>query len=199
MESRINIKILLLMLTLLLFKGCSCYNWWNMMSATTDESNTMIIEGRKEIRNRTLVLSPGTQVIFRGKEKPSIGGTVYEPGELIIGEGATLIAEGTPDEPIVFKVDEGDSDGFLRFAVNCNKDSIVQYCKFEKFTRVLLENDINISKCKFNYAYIEISQCNPVIQYNTFNGTDEGKGSIISTYSTEDNISAPIIRHNKIN
>jgi len=168
-------KILLLMLTLLLFKGCSCGNWWNMMSATTDESNTLIIEGVKEIRNRTLVLSPGTKVIFKTKEIPvGLMNPRYEGGSLIIGNNASLIAKGTPDNPVIFSSLDDSSGGALFFENGCNtENSILKYCLFEKNILLHLflssvEESIEISRCKFNYSDIVLINGSPKIVYNTF-------------------------------
>ena len=159
-------SIFLFILVLILFANCG--NWWNMMSSSGD--STIVIEGKKEIKNTRLVLSPGTTVIFKGYTHGTLGGTSYHPGELIIGDGATLIAKGTPENPIVFKLDEDTKSGYLTFKENCNTDSIIQYCIFENNIILDCYNNIIISKCKFEFSTVNIYKGKIIIDHNTFNG-----------------------------
>ena len=161
------INILILLILIGIINNCGVIDWF---STTFEEGNTMIVEGRKEIKNTKIVLRPGAKVIFKTEEKASIGGTVYEPGELIIGKGATLIAQGTPENPILFKVAEGDDNGYLTCTENSTKDSIIQYCKFEN-VNLDCKNYIEIYRSKFifdKYNYINV--IGGKIEYNTFEG-----------------------------
>lgn len=77
------------------------YNW--------TANNTYILDGLVFVESgATLNIEPGT--VIKGKTSPSTGDNT---SSIIISKGATINAEGTPDQPIIFTSEDDDLNGNL--------------------------------------------------------------------------------------
>ena len=76
--------------------GC---DYWKTL--TRGGEGAFIIKGTKTISGQTIEFKPGTRVRFESKKTPTVGGETHVYGELILTNGAKLIARGTPNNPII--------------------------------------------------------------------------------------------------
>ena len=154
--------------------------------------NLMIIRGQKTVSGagEVFTVPPGTTVEFRSLALAQIN------GELLITGGSKLIAQGTAEEPIIFK--SNNTGGIIYFDTSASTASVVEYCNFDD-TDIKMLNSTNIQHCKFSICSIELYfAITPTIQYNSFEGTTAYSESsqIISRNGENEYNLAPIIRYN---
>lgn len=122
---------------------------------------TIDVKGKNTIYN-TMTISPGTTVTFYPVTINFgiglFGG--YENGELIIGSGGKLLAQGTKDKIITF---EG---GNITFNSDASNESIMEYCEFKEGVKVNISNSMTVQYCKF-YSGLGVYG-NTLIKYNSF-------------------------------
>ena len=195
--------ILPVILVGLLLQICYAGFRFGMVDAVKDKVNkldnkvqeaktTLIIRGKRTISGETLTIEPGTTVKF--KTIPGLMDVEYH-GELVLKDGARLIAKGTADNPIIFETEdsstitfEEDSDG---------ENSVIEYCKFEKGIEFELNTTVNINQCKFIESGIQLYKSNEsVIQYNNFSGEPYGAICLIRSGGSGDTSPEPTIRYN---
>ena len=144
---------------------------------------TIDVKGKNTIYN-TMTISPGTTVTFYPVTINFgiglFGG--YENGELIIGSGGKLLAQGTKDKIITFEA------GSITFNSDASNESIMEYCEFKEGVVVSISNSMTVQYCKFNGDRWLLVYGNSNIKYNTFNTVGIG---------IYDN-SAPLIYYNHI-
>jgi len=131
--------------------------------------NVEVIRGTKTISGdgNVFTIQPGTTVRF----KETTFGNVW--GELVITNGAKLIAQGTAEEPIIFE--SPDIGGQITLKETASNESIIEYCELNSSTRVDVWNStVTIQYNKFNTSSISLCKnSSPIILYNTFDGQSE--------------------------
>ena len=150
----------------------------------------MIIRGEKPIsgEGKTYTIPKGTTVRF--KENVILAGYSPEPG-LVFSDGASLIAQGTADDPVVFE--SHDRSALITFRESSSTESIIEYCDANN-TVMKFENSITIQYCKFNYGGVLCSKgSNATIKNNSFFESSVAIDSNENTY-----IPCPTIQYNNI-
>jgi len=139
---------------------------------TTNDSPVILNGSIRLTANATLIIDPGVTVNF--------GNSYYS-----IDIGGTLVAIGTPDNPITFTIPDNQTNGRSIFfepsspgwSDATNSGSIIQYANFNKIY-VYTSSSLKIDNCNFNFAVpqspIIISGGSPTISNNkiVFTGQD---------------------------
>jgi len=126
---------------------------WSLTSPAPD--GIYVIVGSTTIRNNaTLTIMPGVVVKFGQRKILMVGGSTPE-------NGGTLIAEGTPDQIILFTSKEtvpemGDYDG-IYFSSNASDNSRLRHCVLEYGAGSPGANLIRFTSCSPQISYCTLS------------------------------------------
>ncbi|MFH1541173.1 MAG: hypothetical protein ABID79_04905 [Elusimicrobiota bacterium] len=143
-----NIKntFLFIVPVLLVISLAGCDYWKTL---TRGGEGAFIIEGTKTISGQTIEFKPGTTVKLKTKKTSTIGGVVPTYGELVLTNGARLIARGTPTNPIIFETSESYPGGIIFNSDSDGANSVIEYCEFKTNISISCNNSISIQYCKF--------------------------------------------------
>lgn len=157
---------------------------------------TEIISGEGEV----LTIQPGTTVKFKGAGQYIFGNGYADEGELVITNGATLIADGE-QERITFELAGGGRG--ITFEEDASDDSILKYCEFKQVYVAVRNSSTTIKYNKFIegstigcYLYSA-----PVIEYNTFDSEGSSNNTAIRYnhyWAGRESVVSPVIKHNDI-
>lgn len=179
-----NMLLSILGIIIFLFSGCG-----ENPSIKTG-SGTVEICGKNTLTD-TMVVSPGSTVTFKRITRGTFLFLTGEDGELDVGTGGELVAQGVSGNIISFNLD--GQRGTLNFSDTASNNSKLEYCEFKGDIQVCVSNSMSIQYCKFDngfHSFAGISILgNSIVQYNSLlngPGISSEKGSPIIKYNNMD-------------
>lgn len=164
--------VLSVFLTLIL---TGCAQWW----ATVFERPETVLIQDTIVWGQTVEFKPGTRIIFVEVAQP----------QLVLRDGAKIIAKGTPDKPIIF---EAQKEARVLFMGSGNwEQSLIEYCKFGKDVDLEIEAPLPVRYCKFVGSTLWAEEGE--VSFNTFQGACSRGRIIINGYGVR-----PKITYNQI-
>jgi len=195
-KSKKLILLFIFSITLLTLQGCGgITDYFEELFDPT----LMIVRGTETISGdgEVLTIVPGTTVRLKGSGRYLLGDGYAEVGQLILTNGAKLIANGET-ERIIFET--GDGGYGITFEEDSSTNSVITYCELKELSISIKNYFINIKNNKFTETTIGCYlNSSPLIEYNIFDGESlllTGIG-ISAEWGGDDSVS-PIIRYNII-